>query len=128
MNKSWIIRLTLAAAFVVLVGAAPSVAQTFDAEIDCGGVWSPGSAVPMTVRFEEQGFITHQIAVVVNLTAPIGQITLVDGSFQLNPNQDRSFSKDIGIPLSAPNGNYQLSVTADDGQMIAFDTCSFNVN
>jgi len=129
MNKSWIVRLTLAAAFVVLVAAAPAAAQTFDAEIDCGGVFGPGSSVPFTVRLEEQGFITHQIDASVKLTAPvIGQITLASGSFTLNPNQDKVINRNVNLPLAAPSGSYQMSVTADDGTEIAFDTCSFNVN
>lgn len=129
MTKNPMIRLTLAAALILVAGAVPAAAQqTFQAEIDCGQDWNPGDQVPFTVRFEEQGFVTHQIDVTVSISVPtFGQFELFQGTFTLNPNEDRSFNGNINLPLSAPNGSYQMSVNANDGDEFAFDTCSFDV-
>ncbi len=121
--------LIAAVALLVTLAAVPASAQvTYDAEIDCGGVWSPGQAVPFTVRFEEQAFVSHDINVTIAVTIPgRGQHTLFQGTMLLGPNEDRSFVRDLNLPMGAPNGSYQMSVTADDGSQMAFDTCSFNV-
>jgi len=128
MTKQWIVRLTVLAILATVGAVAPATAQTYEAEIDCGDKWNPGDTVPFTVRFEEQGFITHDLTVSVNINVPgIGQISLFDGTTTLGPNQDLAFNRDIALPASAPLGDYNMNVTADDGALISFDTCSFDV-
>ena len=130
MKKTTIHRALLAVALLAVVAAVPASAQlpTFEAEIDCGDEWSPGQQVPFTVRFEEQGFIDHEIDTTVAITVPgRGQFDLFTGVVMLGPNQDLRFDRDLNLPAGAPLGDYQMSVTCDDGSEISFDTCSFKV-
>jgi len=39
---------------LLVFSAAPAAAQSFVAEVDCGGVVAPGDTVPVTVRLESQ--------------------------------------------------------------------------
>lgn len=121
--------LIAAFALIATVAAVPASAQlTYKAEIDCGGVWSGGEAVPFSVRLEEQGFISHTVSITIAISIPgRGQHDLFSGTLNLGPNQDRTFNRMLNLPQAAPNGSYQMSVTADDGNEMAFDTCSFNV-
>lgn len=108
--------------------AAPAMAQSYEAEIDCGMVWSAGDSVPFTVRFEEQANQQHSIDVTVTLTRPGPvTITLINKTFTLNANQDRDFTRFINLPLNATAGDYDMRVTADDGALSVSDTCSFDV-
>jgi hypothetical protein len=108
--------------------AAPAAAQTFEGEIDCGGVVMPGDSVPFALRFEEQAFQQHTIAVQVTLTGPGINKTLITKTFNLNPNQDLTINRVLNLKPNAPNGSYQLQLFADDGSQTQSDTCSFNVN
>jgi hypothetical protein len=108
--------------------AAPAAAQSFDAEIDCGGIFNGGDTVPYSLRFEEQANQVHVIDITVTLTGPGVNKNIVTRMFTLNPNQDKTVNKSIVLKANAPNGNYQLRITADDGSISPTDTCSFNVN
>src|SRR5688572_18517003 len=104
------------AAGAVCAFTAPAAAQSFEAEIDCGDVWQQGDSVPFTVRFEEQAFQQHNIDVTVTITRPDGLTkTLVNASFVLNSNQDRSFTRFVNLTANSLVGDYDLRVTADDG-------------
>ena len=107
--------------------AAPAAAQTFEAEIDCGGVFQQGDDVPFTVRFEEQAFQQHNIQLVVTLTGPGISKTVINKSFTLGANQDRDINKIIALKANAPTGDYDMRVEADDGTTLQSDTCSFDV-
>jgi hypothetical protein len=115
---------------VVLVSALPATAQLppFDAEIDCGGVFMPGDSVPFTARFENQTFAVQDLDTTITLSIPgLGERTLFNRPVRLNPNQDRSFTKNLNLRASSPTGSYTMSITASNGTDVAFDTCSFNV-
>src|SRR5262245_18533872 len=124
--------MSLALRSLVLAGfavATPAAAQTHNAEIDCGGVFVPGDSVTWTAKFEEQGFFDHQIDVTVTVTPPgLRTKTLLTRTFTLFSNTDPSFTRKMKLPLAAPAGSYDMEVTADDGTLIVFDTCSFDVN
>lgn len=108
--------------------AGTAFAQDFEAEIDCGGVFQPGDMVPLTVRFENQTQQTIPLQVEVRMSVPgLGQFTLANGRFNLGPNEDRDITRRVTLPLSAPNGSYQGSVTASSPDETSFDTCSFQV-
>lgn len=129
MKKNWLLHAGLALGLFLTLAAAPASAQSYEAEIDCGGVWSAGDIVPLTVRLEEQGFISHDLTVIVDVNVPgMGEFTVVDAAGVLGPNQDLALTKSLGLPMSAPSGQYRGSVTADDGSLVMFDTCTFNVN
>lgn len=120
---------TLVIAGAAIATAAPAAAQSYNAEIDCGGVFAPGDLVPWLVQFEEQGFFDHQMDVTVTVTVPSGRSkTLASRTFTLFSNTDPAFGRNLKIPLNAPAGSYDMEVTADDGSLVVFDTCSFDVN
>jgi hypothetical protein len=113
---------------LVLATAAPAAAQSFEAEIDCGGVWFPGDSVPFTLRFEEQAHVQHSIDLLVTLMPQgAGTKTIISKTFTLNSNQDRQFTRFLDLKATAPLGDYDMQITADDGTLIVTDTCGFNV-
>jgi hypothetical protein len=116
------------AAGAVCAFAAPAAAQSYDGEIDCGGVWAQGDSVPFTVRFEEQAFQQHTIQVGVRITRPDGQQkSLLNQTFVLNANQDREFTRFINLTANSLTGSYDLTLNASDGSLVVGDTCSFDV-
>lgn len=127
VNMTLIPRLTVAA--LALAVSAPAFAQSFNAEIDCGGIFSPGDKVPFKVRLEEQALQVHNVNVTVELDPQgLGTKTVFHKVFVLNPNQDLVIKKNVGLPANAPLGSYELRVIADDGSLVLADSCSFNVN
>jgi hypothetical protein len=120
---------TLVIAGAAIATAAPAAAQTFDVSMDCGGVWAPGDVMPWAARFEEQGFFDHQLDVRIKVTNPRGGTqTIVNTSFTLFSNQDRTFNRDLVLPANAIAGGWSMQVWADDGVDRFTDTCSFDVN
>ena len=95
--KSWITRSLTGLALLVLASAAPAAAQSFNAEVDCGGVVAPGSSVPITVRLEEQAFQQHNLDLVLELNIPGMGARQITGSIVLGANQDinRTFTLNL---------------------------------
>ena len=108
--------------------AAPAAAQSYEAEIDCGGVFQPGQSVPFAVRLEEQAHQQHVIDMVVTLTGPGINKTIINKTFTLNSNQDMKINKVVNLKANAPAGSYDMRVETDDGSLFVSDTCSFDVN
>lgn len=104
-------------------------AQGYEAEIDCGGVYAPGDAVPYGLRFEELANVAHVVDVRVQVTTPSGTtITLVSKKgFNLGANVDAQFLPTLQLPAGAPVGDYDMRIDADDGVDVVGDTCSFTV-
>jgi hypothetical protein len=115
------------AAIVALAFAAPAAAQSFEAEIDCNGIFAPGDTVPFTVRLEEQAFDVHVIDFVVEIDMPGKTKTLIQKTKTLNPNQDAVMNRTLTLKAGAPAGSYDMRVIADDGALVVTDTCSFDV-
>ena len=123
-------RLSMMVALVLLTTAIPAMAQlpSFDAEVDCGGVFMGGDAVPFVLDFQNQTLEQKQIDFTLALTIPgLGERTLAQRSISLGPDQNRIINRQFNLPGGAPNGNYTMSITATDGVEMTFDTCSFNV-
>jgi len=125
----WTLRIGFVLAILCVVAAAPSSAQAFKAEIDCNGLHSPGDTVNYLVEFEEQAFDTHDLDVTIAVNVPgAGSITIRETGLILGPNVDLFFQSALALPAGAPNGNYQMTITATEPGLTSFDTCSFNVN
>ena len=121
-------RITVAMFALLLVSALPAMAQHFNAEIDCGGVFAPGDQVPLTLRFENQTQQNIAIEGDVMVRVPgLGNFDYRQGNFTLGPNQDRQFNLTLNLPQNAPNGSYTVRLTARSNQEMTFDTCSFQV-
>ena len=115
---------------VLLAAALPAVAQVpaFDAEIDCDGIFAGGDSVPFLLDFQNQTLEQQNLEMTLAINIPgIGDRTLIQRNLTLGPNQDRLISRQFNLPVSAPNGNYTMSLTATNGVEMTFDTCSFNV-
>ena len=122
--------------FVVLamlapLAAAPASAQTlpsFDAEIDCGGLFAPGDSVPFRIRVENQTLDSIPLDASVSIQIPfIGNVTLFEPSFTLGPDQDLAVVRQLNLPPSEPRGPYDMMVVANSVDETSFDTCSFDV-
>ena len=101
----------------------------FDAEIDCGGNFSPPATVPFTLRFESQAQQAQAIDVTVRLTLPTGQtITLRDTTINLRANQDHAIDQSLNLKDTSPRGNYQMTIVATSNHFATFDTCSFSAS
>jgi hypothetical protein len=114
---------------VLFATAGTAAAQSYEAEIDCGARDSePGERVPFTIRLEEQAFESHAIELTVRLS-PAGRPdrTVFETTIDLGPNEDRDVRRFLRLPITAPTGEYQLRLRADDGTLIVHDTCSFDV-
>jgi hypothetical protein len=119
---------SVAAVAALIATAAPAAAQSYNAEIDCGGIFAPGDVVPFTLRFEEQAFQVHTINFTVELDRPgFPPKVIISKVFTLNPNQDLTVARSLTLKAGAPLGSYDMALTADDGTLIAMDTCSFDV-
>lgn len=126
------VRLSAAAMLLTatLVALPASAQQTgpYDAEVDCNGDWNGGDIVPWAIRFENNTFEGQPIDVTVMLTVPrIGQLTLINTSFTLGPNQDVTIPRSLRLPGQAPAGQWGFQIMATSGGFTAFDTCSFDV-
>jgi hypothetical protein len=114
---------------LALASSAPAMAQSFDAEIDCGGVFAPGESVPFKVRLEEQAFQVHTIDLMVELDPQgAGTKVILHKTITLGSNQDLTIKRQLNLKLNAPAGDWDMRVIADDGALVMTDTCSFNVN
>jgi len=114
----------------LLATALPALAQvpSFDAEVDCDGIFMGGDSVPFVLEFQNQTLEQKQISFTLALSIPgVGDRTMTERTLSLGPDQDRIVSRQFNLPGGAPNGNYTLSITASDGVEMTFDTCSFNV-
>ena len=121
-------RTTVVMLALLVISALPAMAQSFDAEIDCGGVFAPGGQVPLTLRFENQTQQSIPIEGDVTVRVPgLGDFLYRQGSFTLGPNEDRNFNLTLNLPQSAPNGSYTVRLRARSPQEMTFDTCSFQV-
>jgi hypothetical protein len=127
--KTLITRSSLALSLLMLLSATPALAQvSFGAAIDCGGVFAPGSAVPFTVRFENQTLQTIPLNVRVIVRVPvIGRLTIGQSNLTLGSNQDLTFNLTLNLPNRAPNGGYVMAIIARSPDEMTFDTCSFDV-
>lgn len=125
--KSWITRTLTGMALLVLASAAPAAAQSFIAEVDCGGVFAPGDSVSVTVRLEEQALTSHDLDLLLELSIPGVGTRQRGGPLVLGPNQDVIRTFTLNLPAGAPTGSYQGSITASSDSEISFDTCSFQV-
>lgn len=115
---------------VLLVAAVPAMAQvpSFDAEIDCDGIFMGGDSVPFLLDFQNQTLEQKNLDIVLSITIPgIGDRTMLQRSITLGPNQDRLVNRQFNLRPNSPNGNYTLTLTATDGVEMTLDTCSFNV-
>jgi hypothetical protein len=109
--------------------AAPAAAQSYEAEVDCGGLFQGGDTVAYQLRFEEQAHQQHVITVDVVLDGPGLNKDIISGkTFTLNSNQDKTISKSIMLKPNAPAGSYQITLNTNDGSLFTTDSCSFNVN
>lgn len=121
-------RTTVVMLALLVVSALPAMAQQFEAEIDCGGVFAPGDQVPLTLRFENQTLQSIPIDGDVTVRVPgLGDFPYRQGSFTLGPNEDRDFNLKLNLPPNAPNGSYTVRLRAMSPQEMTFDTCSFQV-
>jgi len=119
--------MSAAAMSLLVLSAAPAAAQSFVAEVDCGGVVAPGDTVPVTVRLESQSQQSIKLDIVLELQIPgVGPRTKTT-TVTLAANQDASRTLQLHLPLRAPAGEYQGSVTATSDSEMSFDTCSFKV-
>ena len=118
-------------ALVLSALSLPAMAQIapYEAEVDCGGVFTPPATVPYQLRFENQTLQTIPIDVTVRLTLPTGNtVTLREATINLGPNQDRTIRQRVSLPAQAPAGSYQITLVATSTDFSTFDTCSFNAN
>jgi hypothetical protein len=121
-------RTTVVMLALLVVSALPAMAQQFEAEIDCGGVFAPGGQVPLTLRFENQTQQNVPIEGDVTVQVPgLGDFPYRQGSFTLGPNEDRDFNLMLNLPPNAPNGSYTVKFRTRSPQEMTFDTCSFQV-
>jgi uncharacterized membrane protein len=121
-------RITVVMFALLVVSVVPAMAQQFDAEIDCGGVFAPGDQVPLTLRFENQTLQSIAIKGDVTVRVPgLGDFEYRQGNFTLGPNEDRDFNLTLNLPQNAPNGSYTVRLRAMSNQEMTFDTCSFQV-
>ena len=121
-------RLAMLATVLSVATAAFAQLPSFNAEIDCDGIFQGGDGVPFLLAFENQTFEQKQLDLTVAIAIPgVGERTLAQRSMPLGPNQDRFINRQFNLPASAPTGSYQMSLTASDGTEMTFDTCSFNV-
>jgi hypothetical protein len=114
---------------VLFATAGTAAAQSYEAEIDCGDRDSaPGERVPFTIRLEEQAFDTHMIELTVRVSPPDRpDRTVFETTIELAPNEDQDVRRFLRLPITAPTGEYQLRLRADDGTLIVRDSCSFDV-
>ena len=118
----------------VLVGgllafATPAAAQSYEAEVDCNGLFQGGDTVPYQLRFEEQAHQAHLITVDVILDGPGFNKQLISGkTFTLGSNQDKNVNKTFTLKANAPAGSYPITLNTNDGSLFTTDSCSFNVN
>jgi hypothetical protein len=104
-------RTTVVMLALLVVSALPAMAQQFEAEIDCGGVFAPGDQVPLTLRFENQTQQSIAIEGDVTVRVPgLGDFPYRQGNFTLGP-----------------NGSYTVRLRAMSPQEMTFDSCSFQV-
>jgi hypothetical protein len=113
----------------LFVFAAPAAAQSYEAEVDCNGLFQGGDTVPYQLRFEEQAHQQHVITVDVTLDGPGVTKNIISGkTFVLNSNQDKTISKSITLKANAPAGSYEIRLDTNDGTLFTTDSCSFTVN
>jgi len=100
----------------------------FQTEIDCGGVFMGGDAVPYTIRAENQTLQAQPIELSLRLRLPSGgAFPLFTVNFTLGPNQDLVVPRSLGLPASVQAGSYSMLVIGAGVDFTSFDTCSFNV-
>lgn len=112
----------------MFIGTTTASAQTFSVSADCGDKWLPGDLVPYGVRIDENIGVDHTLQVVFSVTPPgMNPIVLVDKTITLPANAAKEGLRELKLPATAPIGDYQMTMSADDGNETIVDTCSFKV-
>jgi hypothetical protein len=94
---------------------AASQAVSYQAEVDCDGVFAGGDAMPYLVTMQNNTLEPIALDVTIRVRAPGLGVFTVRSNFSLN------------LPAAAPNGEYIVNIVASSPTETSFDTCSFHV-
>src|SRR5262245_32271090 len=85
-----VMRMTFALAGLLVVSALPAMADDFEVQIDCGGSFAPGDAVPLDTRVENKTQNTVDVDAKIEIQVPgLGRILFKEVSLTLGPDQRR---------------------------------------